>query len=176
MVSKFNRSHRPLRVRQILLAAACLLGFSVAAHAGNNCPWINEATVSGLLEGNAIGDFNQGSANGPATCTFVSKTPGASRTLSIHVETTPNAATRLSSMAKVCGQPVEAIAAIGNEAFICAMEHNKEAVVQSVIGRVRDQVFTVSISTSGKDESVVWMADLRTRLAIAAEQVSGNLF
>jgi hypothetical protein len=176
MVSKFNRSHRPVRVRQILLAAACLLGFSIAAHAGNNCPWINEATVSGLLEGNAIGDFNQGSANEPATCTFVSKTSGGSRTLSIHVETTPDAAIRVSSMAKLCGQPAEAIASIGNEAFICTTERNREAVVQSVIGRVRDQVFSISISTSVKGESVVWMADLRTRISIASEQVSGNLF
>ena len=42
--------------------------------------------------------------------------------------------------------------------------------------RVRDQVFSIAIGITGKGESAVWMADMKTRIAIAAEQVSGNLF
>jgi hypothetical protein len=176
MASKLERTYRSLRVPGVLVVAVCLFGLSRSAHAGNNCPWINEATVSGLLEGTAVGDFNQGSANQPMTCTFVFKTTGGSRMLSIHVETTPDAATRVRSMAKVCGQPPEALSAIGSEAFICGTEHNKEAVVQRVIGRVRDQVFSITIGTMGAGGSAVWIANMKMRIEIAAEQVSGNLF
>ncbi len=176
MASKIDRNYHSFRVPGILVVAICLFGFPSSALASNNCPWINEATVSGLLEGNAVGAFSQGSANQPATCTFVSETTGGSRTLFIRMETTPDAAMRLSSMAIACGQLREAVPAIGNEAFICPTEHSREAVILRLIGRVRHQVFSITITISVKEESVVWMADLRTRIAIAAEQVSGNLF
>lgn len=92
------------------------------------------------------------------------------------MEVTPDAQTRVNSMAKGCAQTSEVLPAIGNEAHVCAAEHSKEAVAQRVIGRVRDQVFNISIGTSGKGESAVWMANMKTRIAITAEQVSGNLF
>jgi hypothetical protein len=66
--------------------------------------------------------------------------------------------------------------AIGNEAYVCTAEHSNEAIAQPVIGRVRDQLFSISIGTTTKGESAVWLADLKTTIAIAAEQVSGNLF
>jgi hypothetical protein len=106
----------------------------------------------------------------------VYKTAGGARTLTIHVKTTPDATARVNSMSKGCGQPPEILPAIGNEAYVCTAEHSKESVVQRVIGRVRDQVFDITIATTGKGESSVWMANLKMRIGIVAEQVSGNLF
>jgi hypothetical protein len=176
MASKINRNYRSLRVPGILVAAVCLFGFSISAHASNNCPWINEATVSGLLEGQAVGDFNQGVAGQPATCRFVRKTAGGTRTLTVTVETIPDAHARVNSIVKDCAQAPEVLPAIGNEASMCATEHGKEPLSQRVVGRVRDQVFTIAIGTTGKGDSAMGITDLKMRIAIAAEQVSGNLF
>jgi hypothetical protein len=176
MASKINRKYRSLRVLGILLVAACRFGFSMSAHASNNCPWINEATVSGLLEGQAVGDFNQGAGGQPSTCSFVRKTAGGTRMLTVTVETIPDAHARVMNIVKDCVQPPEVLPAIGNEASMCATEHGKDALSSRVVGRVRDQVFTIAIGTTGKGDAKIGMADLKMRIAIAAEQVSGNLF
>jgi hypothetical protein len=159
-----------------LVVALCLFCFPRPAQASNNCPWINEATAGGLLDGEAVGSFSPASAGQPAICTFVYKTAGGIRTLTIHVETTEDAQTRVSNMAKGCGQPPQVLPAIGNEAYVCTQERGKQALSQRVIGRVRDQVFSITIGTTGAGESAAWMADVKARIAIAAEQVSGNLF
>jgi hypothetical protein len=176
MESRVTDKLRFPRVLGPALMALCFLSIAKDVHASNNCPWINEATVSGLLDGEAVGDFSQGSAGQPSICSFVHTTSDRTRTLTITVEVTSDAQTRVNSMAKGCAQTSEILPAIGNEAYVCTTEHSKEAVVQRVIGRVRDQVFTISIGTTGKGESAVWMANMKTRIAITAEQVSGNLF
>jgi hypothetical protein len=176
MANRINRNCRFLRVRGILLVAACLVGFALSAHASNNCPWINEATVSGLLEGLAVGEFNPGTDGQPATCNFVRKTTGGTRTLTVTVETILDAHDRVMKIVKNCVQPPEVLPAIGNEASVCATEHGKDALSPRVVGRVRDQVFTIAIGTTGKGDAAMGMADVKTRIAIAAEQVSGNLF
>jgi hypothetical protein len=159
-----------------LAVALCILCIPNSAHASNNCPWINEATVSGLLDGPAVGAFNQGSAGQPATCNFVFKTASGSRIFTINVETTQDAHARVMSIAKGCKEPQEVLPSIGNEAYICTTAHGKEAVAELVVGRVRDQVFTILISTTGKGDQLLSTQDLKSRISIASEQVSGNLF
>jgi hypothetical protein len=66
--------------------------------------------------------------------------------------------------------------AIGNEALICAADEDKKRMGERVVGRVRDQVFTITISTSLKNDPVLTSDELRSRIYTAAEQVSGNLF
>ena len=176
MVSRFIENFRFLRVVEQLALALCIFGLPGSAHASNNCPWINEATVSGLLDGPAVGAFNQGSVGQPATCNFAFKRAGGGRTLAISVETVQDAHARVMSMAKGCKQPQEVLPAIGNEAYVCTTEHGKEAVAERVVGRVRDQVFTILISTTGKGDLILSTQDLKSRISIASEQVSGNLF
>jgi hypothetical protein len=176
MASNLIANHRPLgTVGQLALALCifCLPGF---ARASNNCPWINEATVSGLLDGQAVGAFNQGSAGQPATCNFVFKTASGSRIFTINVETMQDAHARVMSMAKGCKEPQEVLPAIGNEAYVCTTEHSKDAIAERVVGRVRDQLFTILISTTGKGDLLLSTQDLKSRISIASEQVSGNLF
>ena len=59
---------------------------------------------------------------------------------------------------------------------MCMTEHGRHAVSERVVGRVRDQVFTISISTVGKGDAALSMQDLKSRISTATEQVSGNLF
>jgi hypothetical protein len=94
----------------------------------------------------------------------------------ISVETVKDPHARVMSMAKGCKQPQEVLPAIGNEAYICTTEHGKEAVAERVVGRVREQVFAILISTTGKADAILSTQDLKGRISIASEQVSGNLF
>lgn len=176
MASRLVENHRLLRIVGKLAVALCIFGLPGLAHASNNCPWINEATVSGLLDGEVVGAFNQGSAGQPAICNFVLKGAGGVRMLTISVETIQDAHARVMSMAKGCKEPQEVLPAIGNEAYVCTTEHGKEAVAERVMGRVRDQVFTISISTTGKRDLILSPQDLKSRISTASEQVSGNLF
>jgi hypothetical protein len=176
MASRRIENHRFLSLVGQLAIALCIFGHPNTAHAGNNCPWINEATVSGLLDGPAVGAYNQGSVGQSATCNFVFKTADGSRTFTITVDTAQDAHARVMSMAKGCKQPQEVLPAIGNEAYVCTTEHTKDAIAERVVGRVRDQVFSILISTTGKADLILSTQDLKSRISLASEEVSGNLF
>jgi len=45
-----------------------------------------------------------------------------------------------------------------------------------VVGRVRDQIFTITISTTLKNDPILTRDALKARIYTAAEQVAGNLF
>ena len=77
------------------LIAMCLLVVPACCHAKNNCPWLNEATASGLLGGAAVGDFTAAAPGTPAVCTFVRQDAGATRTLRITVEIAAGTASAL---------------------------------------------------------------------------------
>jgi hypothetical protein len=66
--------------------------------------------------------------------------------------------------------------AIGNEALICAADDRKAGMGERIVGRVRDQVFTITIASSVKNDPILTRDILKTRIYTAAEQVSGNLF
>jgi hypothetical protein len=176
MAGKLIANDRLWRVVGKLAVVLCIFALPGSAHAANNCPWINEATVSGLLDGQAIGSFNQGPTGQPATCSFVFKEAGGTRTVDITVETVQDAHSRVMSMTQGCKQPREVLPAIGNEAYVCTTEHGKDAMAERVVGRVRDQFFTISFSTTGKGNLILSPQDLRTRISTVSEQVSGNLF
>jgi|HubBroStandDraft_6_1064221.scaffolds.fasta_scaffold769738_2 hypothetical protein len=176
MASRLIENYRFLSWIGRLAVALCIFGLPNTARASNNCPWINEATVSGLLDGPAVGAFNQGSLGQSATCNFVFKTADGVRTFTISVETTQDAHARVMSIAKGCKQPQEVLQAIGNEAYVCTTEHSKGTIAERVVGRVRDQVFTILISTTGKGDLILSAQDLKSRISLASEEVSGNLF
>jgi hypothetical protein len=66
--------------------------------------------------------------------------------------------------------------AIGNEALSCAADDRKGGIGERVVGRVRDQVFTITISSTLKNDPGLNRDVLRSKIYTAAEQVSGNLF
>jgi hypothetical protein len=161
---------------QLMLLAVSLLAGARHAHAANNCAWLNEATASGLLGGDAVGESTAPAAGQPATCTFTQNDAGVKRTLRITVEVTPNAHARVSEITQGCGADLSPLKAIGNEATACAADDRKGMMGERVIGRVRDQVFTITIGSTLKNDPVLTREALKSRIYTAAEQVAGNLF
>jgi len=159
----------------IVLLALATVALPVRSLAENRCAWLNEATASGLLGGDAVGDVS--AATGQLTvCTFTQMTDGVKRTLRITVEVTPDAHARVSAMMQSCGADVSPLKAIGNEATACAADDRKGVMGERVVGRVRDQVFTIAISSTLKNDPILTREALKTRIYTAAEQVAGNLF
>ena len=79
-------------------------------------------------------------------------------------------------MMQSCGADVSPLKAIGNEATACAADDRKGVMGERVVGRVRDQVFTIAISSTLKNDPILTREALKTRIYTAAEQVAGNLF
>jgi hypothetical protein len=169
---------RSRKMKYSLIAFAfglCLASLPRPARASNDCPWLNEATASGYLGGDAVGAFKGTSAGGPATCTFTQHGEQVTRTLTITVEIVSNPHERFSSIAQSCGAASEPLHAIGNEALSCAMD-NRHGASEQAVGRVRDQVFSITIHTTAKDDPVLTRDALKSRIYSASEQVAGNLF
>ena len=162
-----------IRLASLLLGLAFLPAF---CHAKNDCPWINETTAGGLLGGDAVGEFTDASAGQPAVCTFTLKDAAVTRTLRVAVLVTPDFNAGYQSAAQACGTDAAPIRAIGNQALVCAADDRKGAIGGRVVGRVRDQVFTITLTTSLKGDPELTRARLNSRIYTAAEQVSGNLF
>jgi hypothetical protein len=57
----------------------------VTVRVANNCPWMNEATASDLVGGDAVGTFVVGQGH-PSVCTFTQQAGSVTRTLQIAVE------------------------------------------------------------------------------------------
>jgi hypothetical protein len=176
MVNRSTSLKRFLQNFGRIVLGGCLIGLPTLCRAANNCAWINEATASGLLGGEAVGEVTEPTAGQPVACTFTQHGERVKRTLRVTVEIAGNAHTRLSTIAQICGPNAVPLKAIGNEAFICAEDGGKNQMGEFVVGRVRDQVFTITIGTTLKDDSILTRDELRSRIYMAAEQISGNLF
>ena len=173
-----NSWTRSIKINNSLIALAfgfCLIGLPIPARASNDCPWLNEATASGFLGGDAVGAFKDASAGEPANCTFTQHGEQVTRTLTITVEIVANPHDRFSSIAQSCGAASEPLHAIGNEALFCAID-NRHGASEQAIGRVRDQVFSITIHSTLKKDPNFMRDALKSRIYAASEQVAGNLF
>jgi hypothetical protein len=159
-----------------VLALILLLMFPAMGHAKNNCPWLNEATASGLLGADAVGEFNFASADVPSTCTFTAQDGAVTRTLRIAIVVASDFVADYRSATQKCGASSMPIQAIGNEAIACSADDPKGQPGERVVGRVRNQVFTITMSSNSKSDLVFTHQNLKTRIYIAAELVAGNLF
>jgi hypothetical protein len=59
---------------------------------------------------------------------------------------------------------------------MCDADDRKKLIAEKVVGRVRDQVFTITVSSTVKRDSTQSREVLKARIYTAAEQVAGNLF
>ena len=176
MASSQNVTQRQLRVASSALLGLLLIWLPVTAHAKNNCPWINEATASGLLGGDATGDFAEAAPGQPAVCTFTQQSDGVTRTLRLTVEVAADPEARLKAVAQSCGSDALPLKAIGNSATVCSADERKGLLGERVVGRVRDQVFTITFKTTLKGDPTMTRDALKAHIYTAAEQVAGNLF
>jgi len=165
-----------LRILTQALLAVCLIGVPVGAQAANSCAWINEATASGLLGGEVVSETSEAAAGQPAVCMFTQVTGGVKRTLRVTVEITSVAHTRLIAIAQSCCSDAQQLKAVGNEALICEEDDREPGISEWVVGRVRDQVFTIRIKSSLKNDPLMTRGILKSKIYTAAEQVAGNLF
>ena len=120
------------------------------------CPWLNTPTASGVLESSAVATAGKGS------CEFKARTGQ----VQIRVNATAHAERDFATLSKRCKAGRETLKAIGNEAFAC-LHGNRYWVT----GRVRGQIFTVTIAMKGVKREV-----LREKARLVAQQVSGALF
>ena len=165
-----------MRKLRLIALGVCLIGLPTMCRAENKCAWINEATVSGLLGGEAVGAVAEQVAGQPAVCEFTQHNESGKRTLRLTVEIAGDAHARLVASAQICGADAVPLRANGNEALICAADEHKSQMGERLVGRVRDQVFTITISTTLKNDPILTRDEIKSRIYTAAEQVSGNLF
>jgi hypothetical protein len=66
--------------------------------------------------------------------------------------------------------------AIGNEAVMCSLQGKGDQYAEIVVGRVRDQAFVVSVSSSVQNDPSMTRETRRERANLVAEQVAGILF
>ena len=176
MASNSVGRKKVLRRLSIALLAFCSMVAPAAARAANNCGWLNEATASGLLGGDAVGEASPAVPGQPTVCTFTQMTDGGKRTLRITVEIAGDPHARMTAIAQSCGADAAPLKAIGNEALVCAADDRKAGIGERIVGRVRDQVFTITMTSTLKNDPILTRDILKTRIYTAAEQVSGNLF
>lgn len=169
-----ERNRVPVRFR-VMLVGLSLIALPASALA-KSCAWLNEATAGGLLGGTAVGEVTEAVAPQPTVCMFTQQDAGVKRTLRVTVEIAAEPRARLETVAQVCGPDVSPIKAIGNEAMVCSADDRKGGVGERVVGRVRDQVFTITIASTLKVDRILNREALKVRIYTAAEQVAGNLF
>lgn len=176
MASSFRLTLPVLRSLSVALLGLFCICLPVRAHAKNNCPWLNEATASGLLGGDATGDFTEATTGQPSVCTFTQQADGVTRTLRLTVEVATDPQARLTAVVQSCGADAAPLKAIGNSATVCSADERKGPLGERVVGRVRDQVFTITLKTTLKGDPTMTRDMLKAHIYTAAEQIAGNLF
>jgi|HubBroStandDraft_1064217.scaffolds.fasta_scaffold218950_2 hypothetical protein len=166
------------RIVCLLLGALIALCMPSRGEAKESCPWINEATASGALDGAVTATVTHPEMSKDtdvATCVFVHQSGSTGIELRIEVETISGAHDAYAAYADRCGAAGMPLRAIGNEAMTCsyADKKRKKWVSEQVVGRVRDHAFTVRVSSNAEsaDRSV-----LREKARKMAEHLAGFLF
>jgi len=129
-------------------------------NADRSCPWLNAATAAGILGGPIRSEATA------TICEFVRRQAHVQYRLRIEVRTTTKVHKEFASYLSRCGRKRTPLKGIGNEAYACAQDHR-------VVGRVRDQVFSVRLTTT--DHSIAPNV-LEENARTVADQVAGSLF
>lgn len=155
----------------LLLAPVGLLS-NGAAHAQARCPWLNVATASGALQGPALLEVKRLSES-ETSCVFRYQKENTAYVLQISVKSQQDPSKGLAQSGSECSAPGTPLRAIGNEAILCA-DDRRHTLGEEVVGRVRDSVFRVSITSRNDPDMTREVLEQKTRNI--AEQVAGSLF
>ncbi len=159
-------------LRLAIFAALTLL--PALCHADNLCPWINKATAFGVLGTSEDSPTASASQVSATVCSFTYRAGNVTRELRVTVEQAKDPEQSFNTYKAQCGPSGNPLRAIGNEAVMCAA--GKTGQREQVFGRVRDNVFTINLSTSAANDSFMSRDALIQKAGLVAEQVSGNLF
>jgi hypothetical protein len=152
-----------------------LLVLAASCKAQGHCAWLNEATASGLLNGPVTLDLET-AADDQRICVFTNlKTAKDYSTLRITVQPLKDVNNAVASHKSLCTSAPVALKAIGNEAVSCSADVGYSRGEQ-VIGRVRDRLFIVTVSSTIAQDPSATRQLLQEKARTIAEQVAGALF
>ena len=155
--------------------AAMLLAAMVApwAAAAESCPWINAATVEGVLGvpvKSAVTHVpGTGGKHARIQCAFAA--PDGN--LYIEVEFDSTSENPFEAAAAKCSTNPVLVRALATQAFACPTEPHGGSLTEKIFGRVRDQLFTVELTDRAKPSSP---GKVRSEVRAIADHVAGNLF
>jgi len=141
----------------------------------DHCAWLNDATASGVLNG-PVTVALETAPDDQTICTFTYlKTAKDYSALRIMVQPLKDVTKAVASHESLCTSPPTAVKAIGNEAVSCSGDVGNSRGEQ-VIGRVRDRLFVVAVSSTMAQDPLMTRPSLKDKARMIAEQVSGALF
>jgi len=160
--------------RLFLVALAVMFVASLHCHAQNLCPWINAATAEGVLDFKVEGSVQE-TPGKDTNCIFTSVKKNGSRSLVIEVHDIGDRGKEYSDAESKCTSAPTPVRGLGNEAFECVADHS-DSHAMMIIGRVREKLFLVSVTLTGRPDHGLTAASLEDKVTIAAGQVAGSLF
>jgi hypothetical protein len=159
------------------IAAGVFSLMCVPCGAQSTCPWLNAATASGVLGGSATTEVNSTVAS-TGVCVFRFQDEAQNNTLRISVikaERPENAGKEMMPYESKCTASGLPLKGVGNETILCASDSAKSSG-ELVVGRVRDNIFTVVINDATVDNPAATKDDLEDKAEEIAKQVAGILF
>jgi hypothetical protein len=139
------------------------------------CTWINQATAGGVL-GGAVTVKVKLRDVGDGVCEFSRRQGKRVHRLRISVDVMTDIAKQFPTYLAQCPRNNTPLGAIGNEAVMCSIQNNRHEFGEMVVGRVRDQAFEVSLSSSAHNDPSLTQEIRREKAYLVAEQVAGMLF
>jgi hypothetical protein len=158
---------------KFLLALALFM--PAASQAQTKCPWLNEATARGILGGDATLAVKLDD-QGAGICKFTRQHGAATQELRISVTLMTDIPKQFTAYLAQCPPKSPALPATGNEAVTCTTHTKENHFAEIVVGRVRNQAFAVSISSTTKDDPSMTQEMRREKVNLTAEMVAGILF
>ena len=158
------------------LLFVCLLPavFPNMSNAAALCPFMNEATATGILGGPVEVQVTVTEKDkGDATCEFRRKTDDSSLSLNIQVKTMHDWRVEFPPFVAQCGHRSEPIRGIGNEAVACTGDADDHKRYDQILSRVRERSLSVRVTTLSSQLNA---GTLRQKAFQSADLVSGNLF
>jgi hypothetical protein len=159
--------------RTLLLALAMLA--PTLCHGQTKCPWINEATARGIL-GGPVTLTAKVRDQGDGVCEYSRQQGDVVHKLRISVDIMTDIHKQFPTYLAQCPPKSTPLRAIGNEAVMCSIQGKGDEYAEKVVGRVRDEAFVVSVSSSVQDDPTMTREMRREKTNVMAEQVAGILF
>jgi len=169
---------RKTRMSVALAAAVVAAGMAPGCNAQETCPWLNTPTASGALGGPAQVTVVK-SGDTVEACAF--QLPKGSPIGSMRITVTAAADEQKAhndleaQQAHCAAASAIPLKAIGDEAVLCEAGTRK-AGAEQVIGRVRNNIFIVTMNEDGPPEHPSLDSPLGAKAQLIAEQVAGALF
>jgi hypothetical protein len=162
------------RLMWTVLAGLVVTSATCRAQEGH-CAWLNDATASGILNGPVSLDLET-APDDQTICVFTNlRTAKDYSTLRLMVQPLKDLTNAVTPHESQCTSPPAAMKAIGNEAVSCSADVGYSRGEQ-VIGRVRDRLFIVTVSSTMAQDPLMTRQMLKEKARMIAEQLAGALF